>query len=74
MPNTRDTPQTNVVRITRCIKTTAQDGADQVTYYHAGIGSSGSPIDYVTGGDFGIGLDSVSPVPSYPPQVNPASL
>jgi uncharacterized protein (DUF2235 family) len=62
VPNFRDEPQTNVTRISRCIKNTARDGTHQIVYYHPGIGSSGSSIEYITGGDFGIGLDAVSTV------------
>lgn len=54
-----DTPPSNVWRICRLFNKVGADGTHQIVYYHAGVGSSGSTLDSVTGGDFGIGLDKV---------------
>lgn len=53
-------PPSNVWRICRLFKSVCADGSSQIVYYHAGVGSSGSKLDSVTGGDFGVGLDTVS--------------
>lgn len=52
-------PPSNVWRICRLFKKVGSDGASQIIYYHAGVGSSGSKLDSLTGGDFGVGLDLV---------------
>ncbi|PSR80000.1 hypothetical protein BD289DRAFT_79241 [Coniella lustricola] len=50
-------PPSNVWRICRLFKNVCDDGTNQIVYYHAGVGSSGSKLDSITGGDFGVGLD-----------------
>lgn len=58
--NSNSTPPSNVWRICRLFKKFDSGGAHQIVYYHAGVGSSGSKLDSLTGGDLGIGLDMVS--------------
>ncbi|TQN64282.1 hypothetical protein CSHISOI_10949 [Colletotrichum shisoi] len=50
-------PQSNVTRISRVLRRTCQDGTHQIIMYHAGVGSSESKVDKLTGGLFGVGLD-----------------
>ena len=47
---------TNVTKIARGILPTAADGTPQVVYYHEGVGTNG-PLDRVTGGAFGSGME-----------------
>ena len=47
---------TNVTKVARAIRPRAQDGTDQVVYYHSGIGTGG-PLDKFTGGAFGRGIE-----------------
>ncbi|KAF3764097.1 hypothetical protein M406DRAFT_339798 [Cryphonectria parasitica EP155] len=51
-------PPSNVWRICRLFRNVCENGCNQIVYYHAGVGSSGSRLDSVTGGDFGVGLDA----------------
>ncbi|KAH8891804.1 peptidoglycan binding domain-containing protein [Thozetella sp. PMI_491] len=50
-------PPSNVTRLSRVLKKTCSDGTHQIIMYHPGVGSSGSALDSITGGDFGVGLD-----------------
>lgn len=47
---------TNVTKVARAVRPRAQNGTDQVVYYHEGIGTSG-PTDRITGGAFGHGIE-----------------
>lgn len=47
---------TNVTKVARAVRPRAKDGTDQVVYYHDGIGTRG-PLDKVTGGAFGHGME-----------------
>ena len=47
---------TNVTKVARAIRTHASDGTPQVVYYHEGVGTNG-PLDKVTGGAFGKGME-----------------
>jgi uncharacterized protein (DUF2235 family) len=47
---------TNVTKIARAILPRANDGIDQVVFYHDGLGTRG-PMDKVTGGAFGAGIE-----------------
>src|SRR5688500_14095146 len=47
---------TNVTKIARAIKPRAVGGVDQVVFYHDGVGTGG-PLDGVTGGAFGRGIE-----------------
>lgn len=47
---------TNVTKTARAIRPRAGDGADQVVFYHDGLGTRG-PMDKVTGGAFGAGIE-----------------
>jgi len=47
---------TNVTKFARAILPEAPDGTPQVVYYHDGIGTGG-PLDQVTGGAFGHGIE-----------------
>ncbi|MCU7942954.1 MAG: DUF2235 domain-containing protein [Candidatus Thiodiazotropha sp. (ex Cardiolucina cf. quadrata)] len=47
---------TNVTKIARAIKPKAGDGTSQIVYYHEGVGTNG-PLDKVTGGAFGKGME-----------------
>lgn len=47
---------TNVTKVARAIRPRAHDGADQIVYYHSGIGTGG-PLDKITGGAFGRGIE-----------------
>ncbi len=46
---------TNVVKIARAIEPVAEDGTQQVVYYHAGVGT-GNALDQILGGTLGKGL------------------
>ncbi len=48
---------TNVTKVARAVKTRSDDGVDQVVYYHPGVGTGG-PLDELTGGAFGHGMES----------------
>ena len=48
---------TNVTKVARAVRPRAADGIDQIVYYHDGIGTSG-PLDRITGGAFGRGIES----------------
>ncbi len=48
---------TNVTKMARAVKTRGDDGIDQVVYYHPGVGTGG-PLDELTGGAFGHGMES----------------
>jgi uncharacterized protein (DUF2235 family) len=47
---------TNVTKVARAIKPRSSVGVDQVVFYHDGIGTRG-PLDKVTGGAFGEGME-----------------
>lgn len=47
---------TNVTKMARAVKTRGDDDIDQVVYYHSGVGTGG-PLDEVTGGAFGHGME-----------------
>lgn len=47
---------TNVTKTARAILPRAKDDADQVVFYHDGLGTRG-PMDKVTGGAFGSGIE-----------------
>jgi len=47
---------TNVTKVARAVRPRAQDGTDQIVYYHDGIGTGGA-TDRVTGGAFGQGME-----------------
>lgn len=51
-------PQTNVTRLSHCIKQVASDGTSQIVLYHPGLGTGGN-IDALLGGVFGMGLGAV---------------
>lgn len=53
--NQPDVDPTNVVKMVRSIKPTADDGAQQVVFYDQGVGT-GSKTDKLIGGAFGKGL------------------
>ena len=46
----------NVTKIARAVKPQAHNGIDQVVYYHEGVGTGG-PLDTLTGGAFGAGIE-----------------
>ena len=48
---------TNVTKIARAVQSVGADGADQVVYYHSGVGTGG-PLDQFTGGAFGRGIEN----------------
>lgn len=50
----------NVTRIQRALKKHGLDGTPQITFYHAGVGTSNSVIDNLTGGLLGLGISEVS--------------
>ena len=47
---------TNVTKLARAVLPRARDGKDQVVFYHDGLGTGG-PLDSVTGGAFGAGIE-----------------
>ncbi len=47
---------TNVTKVARAIKPTADDGTPQIVYYLEGVGTNG-PLDTFTGGAFGKGIE-----------------
>jgi len=47
---------TNVTKVARAVRPSAQDGTYQVVYYHDGVGTGGA-MDKVTGGAFGDGME-----------------
>lgn len=47
---------TNVTKVARAIKPMASDGIPQIVYYLEGVGTNG-PLDKVTGGAFGKGIE-----------------
>lgn len=57
--NTPDSARgpTNVVKLMRAVETAGQDGRPQVTFYDAGVGTSGGRISRAVAGAFGDGLD-----------------
>ena len=46
----------NVTKIARAVKPQSQRAVDQVVYYHDGVGTGG-PLDKLTGGAFGRGIE-----------------
>jgi uncharacterized protein (DUF2235 family) len=48
---------TNVTKIARAVLPRSLDGTDQIVCYHDGLGTSG-PLDRVTGGAFGRGIEN----------------
>ena len=46
----------NVTKIARAVKPQATGGIDQIVYYHDGVGTGG-PLDKLTGGAFGHGIE-----------------
>jgi hypothetical protein len=48
---------TNVVRFHNCLAATSADGAEQLKYYHPGVGTDGSALQRALGGAVGLGLD-----------------
>ena len=48
---------TNVTKLARAVLPRAPDGVDQVVYYHSGVGTGG-PLDKLTGGAFGNGMEA----------------
>ncbi|KAB8356667.1 hypothetical protein FH972_024244 [Carpinus fangiana] len=49
-------PPSNVTRITRAIKSQSADGIQQIVYYQAGVGSTGTLTNKIIGGATGAGL------------------
>jgi len=47
---------TNVTKVARAVRPRAQNGTDQIVYYHDGLGTAGA-TDRVTGGAFGRGME-----------------
>jgi uncharacterized protein (DUF2235 family) len=47
----------NVTKVARAIKPQSSHGTDQVVYYHDGVGTGG-PLDKLTGGAFGRGIEN----------------
>ena len=47
---------TNVTKLARAIRPQTSDGTYQIVYYHEGVGTNG-PLDSVTGGAFGKGME-----------------
>ncbi len=47
---------TNVTKMARAVRTQSEDGIDQVVYYHSGVGTGG-PLDRISGGAFGHGME-----------------
>jgi uncharacterized protein (DUF2235 family) len=47
---------TNVTKVARAIRPRAANGIDQIVFYHDGVGTGG-PLDRVTGGAFGRGIE-----------------
>jgi uncharacterized protein (DUF2235 family) len=48
---------TNVTKTARAVRPHDDDGVSQVTYYHEGVGTGG-PLDQLTGGAFGEGMEA----------------
>ena len=48
---------TNVTKVARAIRSRAHDGVDQIVCYHDGVGTGG-PLDRLTGGAFGHGMEA----------------
>lgn len=48
---------TNVTKIARAILPRTPDGVDQIVYYHDGIGTEGGPVDRLSDGAFGHGME-----------------
>ena len=48
---------TNVTKVARAVRPRARNGVDQIVFYHDGIGTRG-PLDRVTGGAFGSGMEN----------------
>ena len=48
---------TNVLKVARAVRSRANNGIDQVLYYHEGVGTSGA-WDKFTGGAFGEGIEN----------------
>lgn len=48
---------TNVTKMARAVETLDDQGIDQVVYYHSGVGTGG-PLDEITGGAFGHGMEA----------------
>ncbi len=47
---------TNVVKIFNCLSKKDSEGADQLRYYHPGVGADGTWWEKLAGGAFGVGL------------------
>ena len=47
---------TNVTKVARAIRPRDDNGVDQIVFYHDGLGTGG-PLDKVTGGAFGAGIE-----------------
>ena len=54
---TRRPRPTNVTKVARAVRPRARDGANQVVFYHDGIGTRGL-ADHLTGGAFGHGMEA----------------
>ena len=47
---------TNVTKVARAVRPRDDNGVDQIVFYHDGLGTGG-PLDKVTGGAFGAGIE-----------------
>ena len=56
-PDTKRRRPTNVTKIARAVRPRALNGVDQIVFYHDGLGTGG-PLDKVTGGAFGRGIEN----------------
>ena len=56
-PRTGTRRPTNVTKTARAVRAHDDQGICQVTYYHPGVGTGG-PLDQLTGGAFGEGMDA----------------
>jgi uncharacterized protein (DUF2235 family) len=54
--NTGKRRPTNVTKLARAVRPRDTHGVDQVVFYHDGVGTGG-PLDQVTGGAFGSGIE-----------------
>ncbi|MGH4027156.1 MAG: DUF2235 domain-containing protein [Pseudonocardiaceae bacterium] len=55
--NTPEQPAaTNVARLHNALADTAEDGTEQLRYYHSGVGTEGGLLNWLAGGAAGIGL------------------
>jgi len=57
-----DNPMTNVAKISRCIKSVADDDCVQIVYYASGIGTRTRGIDSVRDGATGRGISTYRPM------------